>query len=60
MIFGFSSPGRRPWEHMPWRSVHRPYVRRQLYPLNYFFSRTTMPISTKVGRRRRSFSTIYG
>jgi len=46
-----SSPGRRPWELMPWRSVRRPSVRNQLFPLNDFFSRTTRPISTKVGRK---------
>jgi len=31
---------------MPWRSI-----RRQLFPLNDFFSRTTRPISTKLGRK---------
>jgi len=30
---------------MPWRSV------RQLVPLNDFFSRTSWPISTKLGRK---------
>jgi len=45
------SPGRRPWELMPWRSVRRPSVRFQLFPLNDFFSRTTRPISTKFGRK---------
>jgi len=46
----FSSPGRRPWELIVWRSV-RPSVRRQLFPLNDFFLRTTRPISTKHGRK---------
>jgi len=31
--------------------VQRPSVRRQLFPLNDFFSRTTKPISTKLGRK---------
>jgi len=30
----FSSPVRRPWELMPWRSVRRPTARRQRFPLN--------------------------
>jgi len=34
---------------MVWRSV-RPSVRHQLSPLNDFFSRTTRPILTKLGR----------
>jgi len=29
----------------------RPSVLRQLFPLNDFFSRTTRPISTKLGRK---------
>jgi len=32
-------------------SVHRPSVGRQLFPLNDFFSRTTRPITTKLGRK---------
>jgi len=45
------SPGQRPRQLMPWRSVRRmSSVRRQLFPLNDFFSRTTRPISTKLGR----------
>jgi len=31
--------------------AQRPSVRRQLFPLNNFFSRTTRPISTKLGRK---------
>jgi len=31
--------------------AQRPSVRRQLFPLNDFFSRTTTPISTKLGRK---------
>jgi len=30
--------------------AQRPSVRRQLFPLNDFFPRTTRPISTKLGR----------
>jgi len=30
----FSSPGRRPEKLIPWRSVRRPSVRRQHFPLN--------------------------
>jgi len=36
---------------MVWRSVRPSSVRRQLFPLNDFFSRTTTPISTKLGRK---------
>jgi len=36
---------------MPWHSLHRPSVWLQLFPLNHFFSRTTRPISTKLGRK---------
>jgi len=36
---------------MPWCSICRLSVRRQLFPLNDFFSRTTRPISTKLGRK---------
>jgi len=32
-------------------SVFSPSVRRQLFPLNDFFSRTTKPISTKLGKK---------
>jgi len=45
----YSSPSRRPWEHMPWRSVRS--SGSQLFPLNDFFSRNTRPISTKLGRK---------
>jgi len=31
-------------------SIWYPSIRYQLFPLNYFFSRTTRPISTKLGR----------
>jgi len=31
--------------------AQRPSVRRQLFPLNDFFSKTTRPISTKLGRK---------
>jgi len=36
---------------MPWRRVRRPAVRRQHFPLNDFFSRTTKPILTKLFRK---------
>jgi len=35
---------------MPWRVV-RPSVWHELFDLNNFFSRTTRPISTKLGRK---------
>jgi len=48
--FIISSPGRRPWKLMAWRSVCPSSVRRQLFPLNDF-SKTTRPISTKLERK---------
>jgi len=46
-LWVFSSLGRRTYRVY----AMAPSVRRQLFPLNYFFSRTTRPISTKLGRK---------
>jgi len=46
----FSSPGRRAYAMMQRPSVRRLSVWHQLFPLNDF-SRSTRPISTKLGRK---------